>query len=158
MDRPSSGAVLGSFAWVSRAASNYVNWALGEPNNTYHDGGPEFYVHLWDGTWPDAIRTPESWNDLPDRASIDGIPLCGVVELPPFVAPGTPVTATIFRAVEVAWPTEIGRLYQVQWASELIRTNWFNFGGAFFGDGATNSVLDETRTAGKRFYRVLRSD
>jgi hypothetical protein len=73
----------------------------------------------------------------------------------------TNVTVTpnvaIWRAVEIGWPSERSTSYQVQWAPDPQYTNsWFNLGGAVPGNGSTNYIFDTTRTAEKRFYRVLR--
>ena len=65
------------------------------------------------------------------------------------------VQATIYTAVEVAWPTAIGSLYQVQTTESLSPTTWTNFGDPVQGNGSEMVVFDQVRLRQKRFYRVV---
>ncbi|MGB8169466.1 MAG: hypothetical protein WCF18_18345 [Chthoniobacteraceae bacterium] len=65
------------------------------------------------------------------------------------------LTINIAHAVEIWWPSVTGRLYQVQWASELAPAVWSDFGPPVLGNGTTNSVFDSTRQTEKRFYRII---
>lgn len=65
------------------------------------------------------------------------------------------LTINIAHAVEIWWPSALGQLYQVQWASEFAPTIWQDFGPPVPGNGTTNSVFDTTRHAEKRFYQVV---
>ncbi len=74
----------GKLFWVGNSTT-YTNWAPGEPNDYFYAGEPESYVHIWAAMPTDhyrALRTPGTWNDLPDLSDIDGVPMCGVVEIP----------------------------------------------------------------------------
>jgi hypothetical protein len=59
-----------------------------------------------------------------------------------------------FTAIELSWPSEGNRLYQVQWTPSLDAPLWTNFGPAVPGSGANLSVFDSTRTHAQGFYRV----
>jgi Lectin C-type domain len=66
----------GPWAWVTDAPVNYSNWERGQPDN---NGGNESYVHMFCRL---ENRIPGTWNDLADATSMDGAPICGVVEVP----------------------------------------------------------------------------
>lgn len=68
-----------------------------------------------------------------------------------------PVLLPIYTAVEICFPTETDTLYQLQFATNLLSTNWMNFGPPVVGTGLTNCTFDSTRYDGKRFYRVVTS-
>jgi len=69
--------------------------------------------------------------------------------LPVGIAPGLEIRT----AIELRWPTLVGKTYQIQWSSEAASTNWSNLGEAFIGDGLPKSVLEST-ASGSRFYRL----
>lgn len=69
---------------------------------------------------------------------------------------GTTVSASIYPAVEIAWPTVSGITYQVQVTLSLEDPIWSNFGQPVLGDDIEKSVFDKTRDANKRFYRVVK--
>jgi hypothetical protein len=62
---------------------------------------------------------------------------------------------TTHPAIEVAWPSEVNRLYQPQWSPDLDLGHWFDLGPQVQGTGSEISVFDKTRMAPKRFYRIL---
>jgi len=66
----------GTWVWVTGAPVNYSNWERGQPDN---NGGNESFVHMFCRL---ENRIPGTWNDLTDTTSIDGVPICGVVEVP----------------------------------------------------------------------------
>ena len=53
------------------------------------------------------------------------------------------------------WNSVAGRMYQVQYTTNLSFTNWINSGVAFPAPGATVTVTNSTITNGQRFYRVM---
>jgi hypothetical protein len=59
-----------------------------------------------------------------------------------------------YTAIELAWPSENNRLYQVQWTPSLVSAQWVNLGPAVSGSGADLSVFDSTRSHPQGFYRV----
>jgi hypothetical protein len=75
-------------------------------------------------------------------------------------APPTPSPATTgpelhaFTAIELVWPSETNRLYQVQWTPALDPPQWVNFGPVVSGSGGNVSVFESTRTHPQGFYRV----
>lgn len=73
----------------------------------------------------------------------------------PVVTPVVPLSATIWRAVEIGWPSETNGLYQVQWASEVDTNTWHDLGAPIPGNGSTNTVFDSTRSLPRKFYRVI---
>lgn len=71
-------------------------------------------------------------------------------------APVSPVA--IWTAVEITFPTQTNKLYQIQWASVVNSNVWFNFGGPIPGTGSTNSTFDSTRGQQQKYYRILGYD
>ena len=65
------------------------------------------------------------------------------------------LNATIHRAVEVCWPSDTNKQYQVQWRSAMPGGAWQDLGQPLRGNGSTNCVLDSTRHGEQRFYRVV---
>jgi hypothetical protein len=57
--------------------------------------------------------------------------------------------------VTLTWSTVPGITYQVQYISDLRKTNWINFGSAITGSGSVTNVSDAFTNA-QRFYRLLR--
>lgn len=64
--------------------------------------------------------------------------------------------ATVESAVQIAWPSDPGIPYQVQWRSAL-ETNitWLPLGGLVTGDGAVQYFCDPLGTNQGRFYRIV---
>jgi hypothetical protein len=58
--------------------------------------------------------------------------------------------------IMLTWTTLTGRSYQLQYSTNLIKTNWFNLGSATNASGSTMSATDSV-TNSQRFYRVLLS-
>ncbi|HKQ39366.1 MAG TPA: hypothetical protein VJ063_14905 [Verrucomicrobiae bacterium] len=63
--------------------------------------------------------------------------------------------ATVYPAVEITWPSETNVAYQIQWTSEAVSNVWLDLGMPIPGDGTTNTLLDSTRNASQKFYRIL---
>jgi hypothetical protein len=59
-----------------------------------------------------------------------------------------------FTAIELVWPSELSRAYQVQWTPSLNPPQWANLGPVISGSGAELSMLDSTRMHPQGFYRV----
>lgn len=73
---------------------------------------------------------------------------------------GIPITAnqtklTAVPAVEVSFPTEPTKIYQLQYTSELPAKNWQSLGGLIIGDGTPQTVFDHTTADAQRVYRLL---
>ena len=54
-----------------------------------------------------------------------------------------------------SWSAVAGRMYQVQYNTNLNFTKWTNSGAAFPAPGATVTVTNSIGTNGQRFYRVM---
>jgi len=67
----------------------------------------------------------------------------------------SPIEVGIFTAVEIGWTSLSGQIYQVQYSTNLVSTNWFDLGGNVVGNGATNYIFDSTRGVDEHFYRVI---
>jgi hypothetical protein len=65
-----------AFAWVTDAKVEYSNWEAGQPDNA---GGVESYVHFLGGV---PGRIAGTWNDLANAGGVDGLPTCGIAEVP----------------------------------------------------------------------------
>ena len=59
-----------------------------------------------------------------------------------------------FTAIELVWPSEPNRLYQVQWTPSLNQPQWANLGPLVSGSGAEVSMFDSTRMHPQGFYWV----
>jgi hypothetical protein len=59
-----------------------------------------------------------------------------------------------FTAIELSWPSETNKLYQVQWTPSLDQPQWADFGPVVSGSGTNVSVFDSTRNHPRGFYRV----
>jgi hypothetical protein len=84
---------------------------------------------------------PDSHNPGPS-IRIEGLPI------------GTAPNLEIKTAIELRWPTLVGKTYQVQWTASATDTNWANLGDSISGDGLPQSIL-QSANAQKRFYRIL---
>jgi len=62
--------------------------------------------------------------------------------------------ASIHRAVEIEWPSELNKNYQVEWSPVVNSNDWSALGAVVPGTGTNISVFDSTRHATNRFYRV----
>ena len=130
--------VEGTHLWVSGEDSTYRNWNGDEPNNS--NGGEDV-----DGIWTTGGHAGK-WNDF--LASDKEV---SVVE----ILPGIAAQLTIHTAVEIAWTTQTTNRYQVQWATAVNTSNWFNLGAEIQGTGSTNHVFDSIQGNDRKFYRVI---
>ena len=76
---------------------------------------------------------------------------------PPGVTPATTIPGPelhAYTAIEISWPSENNRSYQVQWAPSLDSLQWANLGPVFSGSGGEISLFDSTRAHPQGFYRV----
>lgn len=63
------------------------------------------------------------------------------------------LTSIHVSSVDICWPGDTNRIYQVQYSSPLT-TNWVNFGSPVPGNG-TNCVTDSVGAVERRFYRIV---
>jgi hypothetical protein len=68
-----------------------------------------------------------------------------------------PPVLEVYSAVEICFPTAVGRTYQIQWAPSLDAATWTDLGPPVAGTGAEECLFDSVRTRQRRFYRVLES-
>lgn len=89
-----------------------------------------------------AISLPTRTLRVPGTAATTNLP----------TAPGPQLHA--YTAIELSWPSEPGRLYQLQWTTSLATPQWANLGPLVTGTGDNLSLFDSTRTHPQGFYRV----
>lgn len=65
------------------------------------------------------------------------------------------ITQISVSAVDVCWIGRTNQQYQLQFATNVVSTNWVNIGSPVAGTG-TNCVTDTFNGSQKRFYRILR--
>lgn len=65
------------------------------------------------------------------------------------------IPVEVYPALELAFPTEIGARYQLQFVTDLVGGSWVNLGNPVIGLADSTSFFDSTRQAQKRFYRIL---
>jgi choice-of-anchor C domain-containing protein len=62
---------------------------------------------------------------------------------------------SILTAVQITFPTDVGKSYQVQWAAEVDTNVWYYIGTPIVGDGKTNHFCDPIEMNPIRLYRVV---
>jgi hypothetical protein len=136
----------GSFTWISGETPAFEYW---RPQHPLDPDGSWDYVQIES---PSGIYFG-GWRTAPDSISDIGLPMNGVVEVAPVAGP----VLTIHTAVEITWPSQTNKLYQVQWTTGLNTNTWFDLGPEVPGNGSTNSIFDSIGTTPERFYRVVES-
>lgn len=164
-----------TFKWVSGESSTYTNWGGGQPDHGIGTDKLEYFTHIW----PPGHTSPPSgqWNDYADLDTVLGFPLFGVAEVSPIstvqLSLNTPskesspiAVANVsskttagpqlhaFTAIELSWPSELNRFYQIQWTPSLDEPKWVNLEPKVLGNGASVSFFDSTREHPNGFYRV----
>ena len=140
----------GNFSWVGGMASTFTNWSVGEPNDHFYGGEPEYFAFMWDPSRTEFFRAPGTWNDVPDITAMDAIPICGVVEITPLRL----MTRPHVDGIQIGWESRASKAYQVEYRVSLAATNsWSSLGSPVAGNGSTNFVID-TILAPERYYRV----
>jgi uncharacterized repeat protein (TIGR03803 family) len=59
--------------------------------------------------------------------------------------------------VSLAWSTEAGGSYQLQYNTDLNSSNWINLGNAAIATGSTLTLMDSVTDGPQRFYRLMLS-
>jgi len=59
--------------------------------------------------------------------------------------------------LSLAWSTEAGGVYRLQYTSDLSSTNWANLGNAVIATGSTLDITDSVTNGPQRFYRLALS-
>jgi hypothetical protein len=161
-----------SFTWTSGEPVSYTNWGGGQPDN---GNGVELYVHML----PRGHYAAGKWNDYANAETVlaEQFPLYGVAEVSPastvklelsassshaeaqratslIAAQTTGPQLSAFRAIELCWPSELGKTYRVQWTSSLEQPQWVHLEPLVIGTGTNVSVFDSTREHPQGFYRV----
>jgi hypothetical protein len=73
------------------------------------------------------------------------------------IVPEFQAMALTNSTLNLAWSTEAGGTYQLQFNPGLSSTNWANLGSAFTAKGATLRTTDIITTSPQRFYRLVLS-
>lgn len=82
------------------------------------------------------------------QAYVDDLTLTTMQSIPP-------PEVSIYQAVEIKWTSVLGATYQVQYSTNLVSPNWFDFKDLIVAVGETTSEFDSTLGIDKRFYRVI---
>lgn len=146
-------AVEASFVWANAEPVTYTNWAPNEPGNS-GQFGTEDAAHLW----PPGFSNSGQWNDLTETVTRFTrerlITLHGVVEVePPKVEP-LRVEIQV-ASVAVRWNSQQNKRYQIQYATAVAPTTWFDLGAPVSGTGTSNVVFDSVLSNPRRIYRVV---
>lgn len=64
--------------------------------------------------------------------------------------------ANIYTAIELEFPTEVGRVYRIQRSADL--EEWEDWGQLVLGNGEVFQLFRSIKTEGRGFFRVLTSD
>jgi uncharacterized repeat protein (TIGR03803 family) len=109
----------------------------------------------------------DGWSPLAGLVQANDGSLYGTTEIGGLYGYGTVFRLTIvpeFQAatltnnsLSLAWSTEAGGTYQLQYTSDLTSTNWINLNNPVTATGATLSTTDSLTNAPQRFYRLVLS-
>jgi hypothetical protein len=124
------------------AGSNYAS--------CFHD------VTSGNNTWsksPDLFYAMTNYDLCTGLGTMSGTNLINVLA-PPIPAPPFLSPAPGAGGLTITWNTVAGFSYQLQYTSDLLNTNWMNFGPAITASGLVTNVSDSF-TNSQRFYRVL---
>ncbi len=75
------------------------------------------------------------------------------------IVPAAPVFQAVMltnSTLNMAWSTEAGGKYQLQFSSDLSSSNWTNLNPILTAAGATLSTTDPVANGPRRFYRLVR--
>ena len=160
MIRLTSKALNGNLAYDSKTNQVSVNTAFfavtngGELQGTGMDGGVGAAIG-WQNV--QAAVTPGETITL-KFLIFDGVDGTGdsvaVIDGFEWLVPGPVFSALIYPAVEIAWPSQSNKSYQVESAPVVDTNKWSNFGPVVIGNGSTNYMFDSTRGNPSKFYRV----
>jgi hypothetical protein len=116
--------------------------------------GPHTLTVVYANAQPSSVQPPSPagsyynlWLDMVSGPS--GVRACDGSNCPP---------ASIQTAVEISWPSQLDKHYQVQWSPEASGVVWFDLGVPIAGTGLTNSLCDPISGGQLKIYRVLTVD
>ena len=175
------GAALGpsgSLGYLSQtlptvAGQNYLlSLWLDNPNNS-HGATPNQFLVQWNGT-PVFSQTNmpfTTWTNLQfivTATSASTVLQFGFDDTPYYLGLDdisvTPVPVPAFRATtqtsstfNLTWGTMAGLIYQVQYNTNLLQTNWINLGKPLIATNGTLTVSDTNAigSSPQRFYRLM---
>ena len=61
---------------------------------------------------------------------------------------------SIQHGLALSFLTLTNRLYEVEWSTNLLKSNWTSLTGAITGNGGTQTVTDSITASPARFYRL----
>lgn len=109
--------------------------------------------------WQTAATNGQSSVLVTVRVTDDGVPTRTATSTFRVDVIGTHQIASVVRApngnVTLNWPSLAGRSYQVQMATNLTTSGWFNVGGNTPGTGQAISLTDNAPTGAERYYRII---
>jgi subtilase family serine protease len=175
------GAILGpsgSLGYLSQtlptfAGQNYLlSLWLDNPNNSYGATPNQFLVQ-WNGTtiFSQTNMPFTTWTNLQFLVTATGpstVLQLGFRDDPYYLGlddiSATPIPVPAFRAAaktsssfNLAWGTMTGLVYQVQYKTNLLQTNWINLGKPLIATNG-NLTVSDTNAIGsspQRFYRLM---
>ncbi len=62
---------------------------------------------------------------------------------------------TVYPAIELGWPSQIGSIYQVQYSTAANPARWINLGPPIQTTNPSSSFLNSTRDQTEKIYRLL---
>lgn len=109
--------------------------------------------------WQTAATNGQSSVLVTVRVTDDGVPTRTATSTFRVDVIGTHQIASVVRApngnVTLNWPSLVSRSYQVQMATNLTTSAWFNVGGNTPGTGQAMSLNDNAPTGAERYYRII---
>jgi hypothetical protein len=175
------GAVLGQsgslgYLYQSLATSPGQNYLLSlwldNPNNSYGATPNQFLVQ-WNGTTLfDQTNLPyAAWTNLQFIVTAPGASTTlqfGFEDTPYYLGLDdisvTPLSPPMFKTAQMAnaafqltWSAVSGLVYQVQYSTNLLQTNWLNLGNPLIATNATLTLSDTSavNSSPQRFYRLV---
>ena len=105
------------------------------------------------GANPKAALAQGSDGSFYGTTSSGGLGVAGTVFRLTLV-PQKPALTLTGRTLNLTWNTEVGRVCQLQYTSDLSSANWTNLGSPFTATRATFSATESVLNAPQRFYRL----
>ena len=79
------------------------------------------------------------------------------ISVTPFTAPAFQATTRISSTFNMTWGTTTGLVYQLQYVTNLLQTNWINLGSPLVATKSSLTVSDTNALSSspQRYYRFM---
>jgi len=159
---PSNGYLL---VWADgQPARNMSNSPQLHVNFQLARAGESIGLFAPDGRAIDVVTFGVQTNNVSQgRFPGGGTNIAYLIAATPGIANSAPIQypPPIFTGIEhgpggvvLTWPTVAGRMYRVEYKSDLNETSWMALGSDYQGTGASLTIVDPDSKTAQRFYRI----